>query len=77
MRGILYEFTLHNSPKISKAWESYPNFHLAQTILVRLVELKRIHFKVLQAKILDLEGPKILEFHQKDRPQIKFQSNVT
>jgi hypothetical protein len=41
--GILYKFTLLERPKISKAWESYPNFHLAHPILVRPMELQKRH----------------------------------
>jgi hypothetical protein len=74
--GILYKFSLQNSPKINKVWESYHNFHLEHQILVRPMELQRRHIIVLQAKISDSEGPKFQKYirrkvGQKDRLQIR------
>jgi hypothetical protein len=74
--GIMYKFALSESPKISKVWESYPNFHLAHPILVKPVELKRRYFIVLQALISDPKGPKFYKYirrkvGQKDRLQIR------
>jgi hypothetical protein len=51
--GILYKFTLQKSPKNSKVWESYHNFHLACKILVRPMALYKGHIIVLHTKILD------------------------
>jgi hypothetical protein len=54
--GIMYKITLWKGPRINKFWESYHKYHLAHTILVKLVELQRRHIKTLQFKFLDSEG---------------------
>ena len=52
--------------KISKVWGIYHRFHLTHPILIKPMTLPRVNFGVLQVRVSDSEGPKLLKYIRRE-----------